>query len=220
VTLFARWAEYFSQGMGDGLAVTLQTMAVAAVATLGWGLLVAVLRMSPFAPFKLLAQAYIELFRGTPLIVQILILFAAVPQMTRVYLPPFTTAVLALTLKEGSFVAETYRSGLQAVPRGQVEAATALGMSSFVRFRRVIFPQAIRVVLPALVNSLTALLLLTPFVFLAGLQDMMARANQILNRTGDFSVYLLATLVYVLVALALVGAHHFIERRLRVPGTR
>lgn len=216
--IFSRWSGYLSQGMAGGLVVTLETMLVAALATLLWGLIVAILRTSPLPFLKYPAMAYIEFFRGTPLIVQILIIFAAIPQLTKVFLPPFVTAVLALTLKQASFVAESYRAGLEAVPKGQVEAAMTLGMGSWLRFRRVVLPLAIRVILPALGNSLTSLLLLTPFVFLAGLEDMMARTNQLLNRTGDFSVYLLATLIYVSLALILAWGNSLLERRLKIPG--
>jgi ABC-type amino acid transport system permease subunit len=175
------------------------------------------LRIGPIKPLRALAMAYIEFFRGTPLIVQILILFAALPQFTGLFLPPFETAVLSLTLNAGSYLAESYRSGLQAVPIGLLEAARSLGMRGVLVFRRLTFPLAIRVILPAIGNSLVAILLTTPFVFLAGLEDMMAKANQILNRTGDFSVFLLVTIIYVFFGLILVAGNTVLERRLRLP---
>jgi glutamine transport system permease protein len=213
--LLNRWALYFTDSIGSGLVVTLEVLAVSAITTIIFGLVVAVLRMSPIKPVKLLAMTYIEAFRGTPLLVQILLVFAALPILTGWFLSSFQTAILAMTLNAGSYMAESYRSGLEAVPKGQIEAAASLGMGSLLAFRRVIFPQAIRIVLPAIGNTVTGMLLATSFIFLVGLEDMMARANLILWKTGDFSIYLLVTVIYVSIGLVLVLATKYMERRLR-----
>jgi His/Glu/Gln/Arg/opine family amino acid ABC transporter permease subunit len=218
VELLNRWISYWGLGINTGLLVALEVMVAAGICTVIWGLVIAMLRASPVTPLRWLAIAYIEFFRGTPLLVQILIIFAALPKLVGLFLPPFQTAVLALTLNAGSYMAESYRAGLQAVPRGQREAAVALGMSSPLVFWRVVLPQAIRVILPAVGNILISLLLTTPFVFLAGLEDMMAKAIQVLNRTADFSVYVLVTLIYVVLGLLLVWGNSRLERKLRLPG--
>lgn len=215
--LLGRWAQYFS-ALWPGLIVTLQVMIVASICTLLWGLVVALVRMSAFKPFRLLAIAYIEFFRGTPLLVQLLALYAALPVLTGIYLPAFGTALLALTANAGGYVAEAYRSGFEAVPTGQREAASALGMDAVLVFRRVVFPQAIRVILPAVGNTITSLLLTTPFVFLVGMADMMAKTNWVFNFHSDFSVYALATLIYATLAMILVAGNTLLERRLRLPG--
>lgn len=213
--LLSRWAFYFTDSISAGLIITLKVLAVSLITTLLFGLVVAIMRMSPIKPVKWLAQAYIEIFRGTPLLVQILLLFAALPILTGWFLTSFQTAILAMTLNAGSYMAESYRSGLESVPVGQREAAASLGMGSLLAFRRVVFPQAIKIVLPAIGNTMTGMLLATSFIFLVGLQDMMARANLILWKTGDFSIYLLVTLIYVAIGLVFVWGTKYMEAQFK-----
>lgn len=216
MTLLANWATYWTEGgLARGFGNTMTAFLAASLFTLIWGLVVAVLRMSPLAPVRFVAIAYIEIFRGTPLLVQLLTFFAAIPIVTGLQLPPFETAVLALTLNAGGYLAESYRSGLQAVPRGQVEAGLAIGMSKTLVFFRVTLPLAVRVVLPAVGNTLAGLLLTTSFVFVVGLEDMAAKASQIMNRTGDWTVFLFITLIYVALGLLLVAGNNRMERRYR-----
>jgi polar amino acid transport system permease protein len=214
--IFVRWASYWTTGgIAVGFVVMLQTFIAASVLTIIWAMIVAVARMSPSRILQYIAVGYIELFRGTPLLVQLLIFFAAVPIITGIKLRPFETAVLALTLNAGAYLAENYRSGLQAVPRGQQEAATALGLSNAQVFQRVTLPVALRVILPAIGNIIASLLLTTPFVFFVGLEDMMARATQIMNRTADFSVFLFVTIIYVALGLLLFAGNSWHERRFK-----
>jgi len=216
--LLNKWAIYFTDSIGAGLIIVLQVLVLSAITTILFGLVVVVLRMSPIKPMKWVAQAYIEIFRGTPMLVQILVLFAALPILTGWFLTSFQTAILAMTLNSGSYMAESYRSGLEAVPAGQREAAASLGMGPLLAFRRVVLPQAIKIVLPAIGNIITGMLLATSFIFLVGLMDMMARANLILWQTGDFSIYILVTLIYVSIGLVLVGGTKYMEARLKQNG--
>ena len=216
MTLLASWASYWTTGgLARGFTNTMAAFVVASALTILWGLVVAVLRMSPLAPVRLAAIAYIEIFRGTPLLVQLLTFFAAIPIVTGLQLPPFETAVLALALNAGGYLAESYRSGLQAVPRGQIEAGLAMGMSKARVFLRITLPLAVRVILPAVGNTLAGLLLTTSFVFVVGLEDMAAKASQIMNRTGDWSVFLFVTLIYVALGLLLLAGNNRLERRYR-----
>jgi polar amino acid transport system permease protein len=214
--LLAHWHTYWVEGgIQRGFINTISAFLVGSVLTLAWGLLVAVMRMSRFLPIRFLAVAYIEIFRGTPITVQLLTFFAAVPILTTLQLPPFETAVLALALNSGGYIAESYRSGLQAVPTGQKEAAVAIGMTRGQVFRRVTLPLGIRVMLPAIGNSLAGILLTTSFVFLVGLEDMQAKATQIMNRTNDWTVFLFITLIYVGLGLLLLTGNNWLERRYR-----
>jgi polar amino acid transport system permease protein len=123
--------------------------------------------------------------------------------------------MLALTLNAGGYLAESYRAGFQAVPPGQHEAAAALGMPEALIFWRVTLPQAIRIILPSVGNTIAGLLLTTPFVFLVGLEDMMAKAVQVMNRTADWSVFVLVTLIYTVLGLILVGVNAWLEHRFK-----
>lgn len=216
MSFISDWASYWVEGgIQRGFLNTMAAFLVGSALTLLWGLFVAVLRMSRFAIIRFAAMAYIELFRGTPLLVQLLTFFAAVPILTGLNFPPFETAIFALALNFGGYVAESYRSGLQAVPRGQKEAAAAIGMTSLQIFRRVTLPLGIRIMLPTIGNTLAGILLTTSFVFLVGLEDMQAKATQIMNRTHDWSVFLFITLIYVLLGLLLLAGTNWLERRFR-----
>lgn len=212
----ANWPGYWTEGgIQRGFINTVSAFAVGSLLTLAWGLLVAVMRMSHFGIVRFAAIAYIEVFRGTPILVQLLTFFAAIPILTGLQLPPFETAVLALALNSGGYIAESYRSGLQAVPRGQQEAAAAIGMTRLQVFRRVTLPLGVRVMLPNVGNTLAGILLTTSFVFLVGLEDMQAKATQIMNRTNDWTVFLFITLIYIALGLLLLAGNNWLERRYR-----
>jgi polar amino acid transport system permease protein len=214
--LLANWQSYwFDGGIQRGFVNSISAFVVGSLLTIAWGLIVAIMRMSRFFLVRFVAVAYIEIFRGTPITVQLLTFFAALPILTGLQLPPFETAVLALALNSGGYIAESYRSGLQAVPRGQQEAAAAIGMTRSQVFRRVTLPLGIRVMLPAIGNTLAGILLTTSFVFLVGLEDMQAKATQIMNRTNDWTVFLLITLIYVVLGLLLLAGNNWLERRYR-----
>lgn len=216
MSMLSNWALYWTEGgIQRGFVNTMSAFVVGSALTLVWGLVVAVMRMSRFAVLRGVAITYIEVFRGTPILVQLLTFFAAVPILTRLQLPPFETAVLALALNFGPYVAESYRSGLQAVPRGQKEAAAAIGMTRLQVFRRVTLPLGLRIMLPAVGNTLAGVLLTTSFVFLVGLEDMQAKATQIMNRTNDWTVFLFITLIYVFLGLLLLAGNNWLERRYR-----
>lgn len=209
------WPSYFTEEVGSGLLVALELLAVASLTTVLWALVVLALRVSPIAILRIIGQAYIEFFRATPLVVQVLAIFAYLPSLG-IVLPPFGTAVLAVTLNVGSYLAESFRSGLQSIPAGPREAALALGMSRLTIFRRVIAPIALRVVVPVLGNIVMQILLTTPFVYLVGLQEMMAKGALIQMRTADFSVYLLIIGIYIVLGLLISGASAWIEQKMRL----
>lgn len=211
-----QWPTYLSEEILSGLWVALQLLVVSSVTTVIWGVVVLMFRISRVAALQALGKLYIEFFRGTPLVVQVLAIFAYLPALG-IILPPFPTAVLAITLNVGSYLAESYRAGLQSIPVGQHEAAYALGMRRFTIFHRVTMPAVLRIILPALANIVMQILLTTPFVYLVGLQEMMAKGALIQMRTADFSVYLLITLVYVLLGTGISCLFAWIERRTRTP---
>lgn len=214
--MLENWWGYFETELASGLVVTLQILIVASATTSVWAALVAALRMSGNPVLRFIAQTYIEVFRGTPLIVQLLVAFAFLP-MVGITFPPFETSVLVLTLNAGGYLAEFYRSGLQAVPRIEIEAAQALGMSRSQVITRVVAPHAIRIVLPAIGTLTVVMLLATPFVYLTGLKDIMAAAGAIYGRTVDFSVYFEVTIIYVVIGLLLTALTLYLERRLKLP---
>ena len=211
-----RWLDYLQAGMLGGVVVTLQMWLLVCAVAIVFALPVAAMRSSRWLPIRLIATTYIELFRATPLLVQLLAFYAGLP-LLGIMLSPWTTAVLVIVLNSGSFLAEAYRAGFNAVPRGQREAAQALGMGVWQEQVRVVLPQAFRVIQPAVGTTLVNALLCIPFVYLVGVPDLMAWTTKIAQFQGDLSVYLLATLLYVFMALVLSRGNAALERRLKIP---
>ncbi len=142
----------FLQGALVTLLVSLVSFALASPL----GIALAVLRLYTGRPGRWLAAAYVEVFRGTPLLLQLYVLYFGLADVIR--LDPMTAAILGLALNYGAYEAEVYRGALSSVPHGQTEAARALGLSRWQALRHVVFPQALRTALPAVTNDFVALL--------------------------------------------------------------
>jgi len=123
-----------------------------------------------------IASFYVSFFRGTPLLLQILFIFLALPQ-AGIVLPEIPTAIVALSLNYGSYMTEVFRSGIEAVPHGQTEAAASLGMTSRTTFRRIIAPQAFRIVTPAVGNDFVAMIKDSSLASVVGVQEVLWRAQ-------------------------------------------
>ena len=140
-----------------GALITFQVSIIGALLGIGVGLILILMRMSRLKVINLIARIYISLIRGTPLLVQIFFIFYALPGLMGIDLNPFIAGVLALSLNSGAFVTEILRAGISAIPRGQMEAAKALGLKRMVIWSRIILPQVFAVVLPPLTNEFTML---------------------------------------------------------------
>ena len=128
------------------------------------GLIVAIGRLYGRGGFAFRCEAYVEVLRGTPLLLQLSVSDYVLPQFTGLSLPEFWAGVLGLAIDYSAYEAENYRAGLLAIPRGQMEAALSLGMSTTTALRRVIVPQAVRIVIPPVTNDFIALFKTLPYV--------------------------------------------------------
>lgn len=146
------------RSLWQGARISLSLTLLAAVGGLVLGVLAALAKSSGIRPLRWLGVAYVEVFRGTPLLVQLFFLYFALPQITHVTLPAFTTAAIGLSLFAGAYTAEIVRGSLNAIPVGQREAASALGLSGLQTLTDVLLPQATRIALPALGNQFIGLL--------------------------------------------------------------
>jgi polar amino acid transport system permease protein len=136
----------------QGIKLTLLLTVTVVTSGMVWGIFVALGRLSSFLPLRALTTAYVEVMRGTPLLVQLVWVYFALPIVTGIQLPTFPAIALALTLNAGAFFGETFRSGIQSVGKGQIDAAKAVGVSQFHVFRFIVLPQAVRTVLPVLIS--------------------------------------------------------------------
>jgi polar amino acid transport system permease protein len=194
--------RYLLYGVLVTIWLTVATMAIGLVL----GTLVALARMSGKPALAAPAGFYVWIFRGTPLLVQLVIIYTGLPQLG-IKFDVVVSAVLALSLNEGAYLSETVRAGFLGVPKGQTEAAKALGLSRWNTLRLVQMPQVTRLIIPPLGNSLNALLKSTSLASVISLEELMRRAQvlmqenfQVLELYCDAAVYyLLLTTLWSLV---------------------
>lgn len=191
-TALVNTVVYTLLGFGFGLAL---------------GLVLALMRLSSVPPYRWLATVYIEFFRGVPALLVFIALGFGVPIAFQVVIDQYVTVMLALGLVGAAYMAETIRAGIQAVPRGQVEAARSLGMSQGRAMRSIVIPQAFRIVLPPLTNELILLTKDSSLVYLLGLSlgqyELAKFGRDALNENRSLTPILVAGLCYLIITLPL-----------------
>ncbi|HIF9241423.1 TPA: amino acid ABC transporter permease [Photobacterium damselae] len=205
--------EWYRGELIDGLLITLKISAVSLIFTLGLGLITALLRLSDSIVGRVLARGYIELIRNTPLLVQIYILYFVLGPILD--LERFTTAVLALSLFQGAYTAEIFRAGLNAIPKGQFEAAASLGLSQWQMYRFVILPQVIKRILPPLTNETVSLVKNSSIVSIMAIFDLTTEGRNIVADTAmPFEVWFTVAAIYLCVTLLLSAIAAWMAHRL------
>ncbi|HEU4947372.1 MAG TPA: amino acid ABC transporter permease [Kribbella sp.] len=201
--------EAFQNGLFDALVKTLEYTAGAFVIGLLGGTLLALMRLSPVAPYRWLATAYIEFFRGLPAIV-VFIAFSLLPLAFEglvIPLDPYGVVWLALGIVAAAYMAEVIRAGIQAVPKGQLEAARSLGMPAGVATRKIVLPQAFRIVLPPLANDLILLVKDSSLVFIIGTSatafELTGFGRDMANTTSNLTPLVTAGFCYLIITLPL-----------------
>ncbi len=161
-----------------------------------------------------IASFYVSFFRGTPLLLQILFIYLALPQ-AGIVLPAIPTAIVALSLNYGSYMTEVFRSGIEAVPHGQTEAAQSLGMNSRTTFRRIIAPQAFRIVTPAVGNDFISMIKDSSLASVVGVQEILWRA-QTAGRPSfqSMQTLLVAAFIYWVLTILFSLFQNRLERRM------
>ncbi len=198
--------------MAEGSKVTLEIFFVTLILALPLGMLASLARLSSCRPLSLLMEFYIWLMRGTPLMLQLLFVYFALP-MVGIMLPDLAAALLAFTLNYAAYFAEIFRSGIQAVPKGQYEAAQTLGMSYVQTMRRIILPQVIRIVLPPISNETINLVKDTSLIYILAMNDLLRVARTIVQRDFDMMPFLVAAVFYLLMTFVLTWVFKRLEVR-------
>ncbi len=202
--------------MLQGLGITLQITVITIVISMILAIPVAVGRMSKIEVIRWTAQGYIEIFRCTPLLVQLFWIFYALPALTGVTLPGYASAVIALTANLTAFLAETYRSGFQSVPVEQVEAGRMLQLSRFQQLRYIIVPQAMRQQLPVILSLNISLFKDTALVSTIAVADLMFISNTISAQNyRALEIFTLAAFIYFAIAFPVSLITSAIERRMQ-----
>ena len=202
--------------MLEGIWVTLQLVIVALIFGFILGTLLALVKIMNNRVLRFLADAYTSVFRGTPLILQLMIIYFAVPQLTGYDIPTFLAGVLAFGLNSAAYISEIIRAGIQAVDKGQMEAAMALGIPYKPAMKDLILPQAMKNILPALMNEFITLTKESALVSTISYMDLMRRAQVVGSDIyRNFEPLLFVGLIYYLLVMGLTLIGRKIEKRLR-----
>ncbi len=224
-------AKYFTsetilKGVGQTLVLTFVAMAVGIIL----GVILAVMRLSPSPVLSTIGWMYIWFFRGTPVLVQLIFWFnlaALFPELsfgipfgpvffsfeTNAAITPFVAAILGLGLNEAAYMAEISRAGIQSVDEGQVEASHALGMRRLLTMRRIVLPQAMRVIIPPAGNETIGMLKTTSLVSIVTLPELLYSAQSIYSRTFQtIPLLVVASLWYLIMTSVLTVGQYYIER--------
>ncbi len=179
------------------------------------GMLINFLRLSSSVVLHKLAAIYTSVFRGTPILLQLLVVFY-VPTAFGLNLPSLFAAILALALNTSAFQSEIYRGGFASIPTGHLEAASALGMSTMSTFIHIQVPQVFRLVLPSLFNEVVLVLKASSLVSVIAVTDLTRRSQEVVTATQQpITIYLTAAVIYAIINLVLTSIGRLGEQRLR-----
>ena len=199
----------------EGAGTTLKLFFITLILAIPLGLVLALLRMSRFAVVRQAVSGYIWLMRGTPLMLQLLFIYFALPfvPVIGIRLPDFPSAVVAFALNFAAYFAEIFRAGIQSVDRGQYEAAKSLGMSYGQTMRRIVLPQMVRHILPPMSNETITLVKDTSLIYVLALNDLLRAARNIVQREFTVTPFLVAALFYLIMTLVLTWIFRRLEQR-------
>ena len=197
-----------------GVGLTLQLAIVSMALAMVLGLVIGLLRMSAVWPIRTFASLYISVFRAIPPLVFILWMYYGVTLVTGLNIEAFWSGVICLTLQYGAWLAEIYRSGLQAIDKGQREAALSTGLSRSRAFAKVVWPQAWRIIIPPMANNFVGIIKDSSLVGVIGLNELMRQSQIATSLTfRPFELYTAAMVIYIVLTLAIARLASFLEQR-------
>ena len=198
-----------------GAGITIQITAISVAIGLVIGMFVGVARVSNIRPLRWLAAVYVDFLRGTPLLVQIFLIYFALPVLLGNRVEPFIAAITACGINSGAYIAEIFRAGIQAIDDGQMEAGRSLGMTWWQTMWYIIIPQAFRNIVPPLGNEFIALLKDSSLVSVLGFEELTRRGQLIIARTyGSLEIWICVAIIYLIMTLTISRFVAFLEKRL------
>ncbi|MGL5315744.1 MAG: amino acid ABC transporter permease [Peptostreptococcaceae bacterium] len=198
--------------MLEGLAITLSVFFLTLIISIPLGMIIAFMRMSNKKILSQIAKLYILILRGTPLLLQLIFIFFGLPLIGIVF-DRFSAAVIAFGLNYAAYYAEIFRGGIESIDRGQYEGALVLGMSKSHMYRRIIFPQVIKRILPAMSNEVITLIKDTAIVYTIGLNDILRIAQIAQNQKASLVPLIEAGAVYLILIGIITYLFKKIEKR-------
>ncbi|MBQ9092134.1 MAG: amino acid ABC transporter permease [Anaerotignum sp.] len=210
--------EYVGQCMPQltmGLKLTLQMTILSLVLAVIVGMITCLFSISKVKPLNWISGIYLSLIRGTPLMVQAFFIYFGITGALGIRITSFSAAILVLCLNAGAYLSEIFRSGIAAVNKGQMEAARSLGLPYGVAMRKIILPQAIRIVIPSVLNQFIITLKDTSILSVIGCGELMRQGQLIVARNYEsFKTYAIVAVMYYVVVVVLTKIFQMIERRL------
>lgn len=199
-----------------GIFVTLKIVILAGVIGFILGIILSLFKISRMKFLGWIADAYTSIFRGTPLVLQLMIIYYGSPQVIGYQIEPYTAAILSFSLNSGAYISEIIRAGILAIDKGQQEAALALGVSYGKMMWDIILPQALKNILPALMNEFISLTKESAIVTTIGVMDVMRRSYQVgAENYSFFEPLLIAGVIYYLMVIILTFLGKALERRMK-----
>lgn len=197
-----------------GAGVTIKITALSVALGVVIGLFVGIARISRIKILRVLAAIYVDFFRGTPLLVQIFLVYFALPVITGQRVDPFVAAIGSCGINSGAYVAEIFRAGIQSIDKGQMEAGRSLGMTWVQTMRYIIMPQAFKRVIPPLGNEFIALLKDSSLVSVIGFEELTRRGQLIIAKTyGSLEIWISVAVIYLAMTLTISRFVAYLERR-------
>lgn len=197
-----------------GAVVTVQITMLSVGLGMVIGLFVGIARLANFWPVRTLAAVYIDFLRGTPLLVQIFLIYFALPMITGSRVDPFVAAITACGINSGAYVAEIFRAGIQSIDNGQMEAGRSLGMSWWQTMRYIIIPQAFKRVIPPLGNEFIAMLKDSSLVSVIGFEELTRCGQLVIARTyGSLEIWTSVAIIYLVMTVTISRLVAYLERR-------
>lgn len=213
---FSKLVTYLPM-LGKSVLLTLEFTILSTILGFILGILLSLVKISKVKFLRKFADAYTSVFRGTPLLVQLMLVYFATPQLLNYQITALEAGVLTFGLNSAAYISESIRGGILSVDKGQWEAAMALGIPKHRLLMNIVFPQAFKNTLPSLVNESIALLKDSSMVSVIGVADTMRWASLVQAKTfRAFEAYIIAAVIYYILVMALTSLGNYLERKVRV----
>lgn len=198
--------------MIDGLKITLSIFFITLIIAIPLGIMIAFLRLSKNRIINQIAKIYILVMRGTPLLLQLIFIFFGLPLLGIVF-DRYTAAIVAFSLNYAAYFAEIFRGGIESINKGQYEASLVLGFDKLTMYKRIVFPQVTKSILPAMSNEIITLIKDTAIVYTIGLNDILRIAQIAQNQKASLMPLVQAAIIYLILVSILTQAFKMFEKR-------
>jgi ectoine/hydroxyectoine ABC transporter permease protein EhuD len=200
----------------DGAVITITVSLLAFSLAMVSGLAIGIARISRMAPLRVVSACYIQFIRGTPLLLQLFFIYYVLPY-AGIVLSPFVSGAIGLTLNYAAYMAEVFRSGIQAIPKGQWEAGSSVGMSRSLLMRRIILPQAMRIIVPPIGNFFVSIFKDSALVSVITMRDLMFSGELLASATyKHFEIFAMVAVIYFCISYPVAKFVEWIEAKIDI----